>query len=1026
MAKNKSLKMLSTASVAGMVAAAVVSSQAFAAVDAYSVKVDNDVFQYSKADLTDSFLAAKAGEAAPLYEDFLARFEKASGFYAFHDNKTEKYVSVADITEKYLEAKAAGTEFVVDTYTESKDAKVLEVPTVKKVVVKDGKVVIEEDQQQVGELKVESVSAINLRQIEVRFNKDVDKATAEDVTNYKIAGTTLTANSDYAKVIDSRTVRITLNAAKTNLTKASFEVNNVKDTNDVLVNSYKLDELAFTDVTAPAVVSVEAVGPKDVKVTFNEPVRNTTGGSFVSTAASDFRINNGTIGIVASSTAIDDTTNSVTIKLGSELVEGENTIDINNGMSTAFQDYAGIALPKQAVKFNYVKDTSAPTVSVKSATPNKVVLKFSKEVKNVGSATIYHGYSSNGAATITPVPAGQTYADEWEVTFNNLLPIAETKLYIKSATTSGNEIQDRYGNKLADTNISAIAKADTVAPKVESITVKSPTKLEIKFSEDVDTSDVYTKTNYKFTKEDGTVLKTSDFDDVNAYGYPNSNVSLSYDSTKYVLTMNFSHAFKVGNYKLIAKDIKDKVTYQENKMAEQTIGFGVADNNAPKLSTNAYKNGNVVELAFSKDMATSGSGSVLDINNYQVKWNGSSAPTSLPAGSTVALGSSPKIVRITLGASSDYVAGATAISASVKDVNGVQVDSFNNKATVNNETAITASDFGIIKLVDKTTVKFELKRPVRLIDTTKLSIAGLQAQSVSYMNKVLSDGTYGAEVTAKISSATPLATQLTSKGNITTQALIGTDADPTNQIDIAANGIETEMGTTNSGAAVTYVNLGAANKDKVADYSAPYIKAAKTKDTDNDGMVDAITVTFSEKVRSATVNDATFKVDGYVASGVTATTVDGDEYTITVSEKGILDSAATPKVSLAKDVEDINGNATSYVGNNSEIISVDGVAPVVVSAVKVNATTIKVTLSEAVSANLLTDGTGWTVEDSESVPNNYAVSAQLISGKEVTLTVADISAAPSDVKVKYATQAGKNQDASSNDLASTLADIVVR
>lgn len=215
MAKNKSLKVLSTASVAGMVAAAVLSSQAFAAVDAYSVKVDNDVFQYSKADLTDSFLASKAGEAAPLYEDFLAKFEKASGFYAFHDAKTEKYVSVADITEKYLEAKAAGTEFVVDTYTESKDAKVLEVPTVKKVVVKDGKVVIENEQV---ELKVDSVSAINAKGLKVIFNKAVDTTKA----TFAVSKAGITANVSKVEWNEDKT-EATLTLA-TKLTKGEYTV----------------------------------------------------------------------------------------------------------------------------------------------------------------------------------------------------------------------------------------------------------------------------------------------------------------------------------------------------------------------------------------------------------------------------------------------------------------------------------------------------------------------------------------------------------------------------------------------------------------------------------------------------------------------------------------------------------------------------------------------------------------------------------------------------------------------------------
>jgi len=209
MAKNKTLKVLSTGTVAGMIAAAVLSSQAFAAVDAYSVKIGDDVLKYDKAALTESFLASKAGEAAPLYEDFTAKLTEAKGFYAFSDAKTGKFVSYDDIQAKFLEAKAAGEAFVVDAYTESADAKVVEIPTVKKVVVKDGKVVVESE---TAELKVEAVSAINAKTLEVKFSNAVDTTKAKIVVK-KGTVTTNTAKITYSD--DKKSAQIELSSKLT-------------------------------------------------------------------------------------------------------------------------------------------------------------------------------------------------------------------------------------------------------------------------------------------------------------------------------------------------------------------------------------------------------------------------------------------------------------------------------------------------------------------------------------------------------------------------------------------------------------------------------------------------------------------------------------------------------------------------------------------------------------------------------------------------------------------------------------------
>lgn len=252
MAKNKTLKVLSTGTVAGMIAAAVLSSQAFAAVDAYSVKIGDDVLKYDKAALTESFLASKAGDAAPLYEDFTAKLAEAKGFYAFSDAKTGKFVSYNDIQAKFLEAKAAGEAFVVDNYTESATAEVIAVPTVKKVVVKDGKVVVEADGTTTPSTGVVSVSAIN-------WSPSQSVASGQALVN--VGSITLTASQD-----------TTINGLKIKRSglSADLDVSNIsiwEGTTRLNVPGVLSNNLADLTFTAP--LTIKAGESKTISVKMN-------------------------------------------------------------------------------------------------------------------------------------------------------------------------------------------------------------------------------------------------------------------------------------------------------------------------------------------------------------------------------------------------------------------------------------------------------------------------------------------------------------------------------------------------------------------------------------------------------------------------------------------------------------------------------------------------------------------------------------------------------------------------------------
>jgi hypothetical protein len=114
--------------------------------------------------------------------------------------------------------------------------------------------------------------AINTKQIEVKFNKAVDKATAETATNYTVAGVA------YDKAVlqaDGMTVVATMAAETkvTNATEVEFKVlKNIKDSAGVALKADYAQKITVVDTTSPTLVSVEAVGLKTLKLTFSEPI----------------------------------------------------------------------------------------------------------------------------------------------------------------------------------------------------------------------------------------------------------------------------------------------------------------------------------------------------------------------------------------------------------------------------------------------------------------------------------------------------------------------------------------------------------------------------------------------------------------------------------------------------------------------------------------------------------------------------------------------------------------------------------
>jgi hypothetical protein len=334
--------------------------------------------------------------------------------------------------------------------------------------------VIAKAEEAAKDLTVESVKAINATQVEVKFTKAVDKATAINKNNYVLTpldGQTTTVDTVVLSE-DEKTVVLTM----TNAVEKRFQVKvaNVLEKDSTTETVKAFDEVItfVADTTAPTVVSSTQVDANKFEIKFSEPI--TTDGTFVFTNSKGEEI---TLPAVSYST--DATT--VTVDLTSVKVDEKVTVTIKN-----VKDKANNLINPQPTTIELVKKELAafePTISSVTQTGAKTFnIKFSEAVV----------LDTTTPATITLDPVNtatklEKVSDtEYKVTVTNNLTglatvkIAADKVVSKFAQTAGDSTKSL--TKLVTFT------ADKVAPKATAklVTNKSGKQvIELTFDKDV-------------------------------------------------------------------------------------------------------------------------------------------------------------------------------------------------------------------------------------------------------------------------------------------------------------------------------------------------------------------------------------------------------------------------------------------------------------------------------------------------------------------------------------------------------------
>ncbi|MED1722445.1 hypothetical protein [Brevibacillus parabrevis] len=340
------------------------------------------------------------------------------------------------------------------------------------------------------DLKVESVSAINSAQIEIKFNTAVKastvvasatagaevKGTLVDgaITVNSLDGNTVNINSAVAALsTDGKTLTLTAVAGEKFAGRYDVKVAEgaIKSANDKIVAKFETT-INVADATAPVVASTTQVAADKVKVTFSEPL--STLGTVTFKLADGTPVQTGGTGVTISHVA---GSNEATFTLGSDVAAKKDVVATFVGT----QDFAGNLIspnPATATLHKGDVDGTAPTVStVTVVDASKFEVKFSEPLQTAAPViSIVSG--DGGALTVT-----QDSTDKSKFVVTTTTPV--TGLQTISVAAGYKDLSGEAGAAFSKV---VNFTTDTTAPTLVSANTVSDSNvqyLEVTFNENV-------------------------------------------------------------------------------------------------------------------------------------------------------------------------------------------------------------------------------------------------------------------------------------------------------------------------------------------------------------------------------------------------------------------------------------------------------------------------------------------------------------------------------------------------------------
>ncbi|MCG3084087.1 MULTISPECIES: S-layer homology domain-containing protein [unclassified Anoxybacillus] len=568
--------------------------------------------------------------------------------------------------------------------------------------------------------KVESVSAINAAQLQVKFNKAVDKSTVVESDGTLVAGVVSVTKVDGTGSVtidgtslaslseDGKTLTITVASGALNSMKYVVNVpaNTVKATDGKYVEKYTSEVLTASDSTAPTVTKTETLNASTVRVYFSEPLSSA---------------GNWTFKLADGSTAIVTTTPNlakgyVDLAIDSSVAAGKEITATIIGAT----DYANNLINPNPVTVKFTKgqlDGVKPTVtSVTALGLNKFEVKFSEEVQGFdGSDISIDGGALNDISAGAP---GTLEAGEAKVT-QDATDKTKYTVELGTALSAGihtvgivaNAVSDLSGEQNVAFSKVVEFKADTTAPKLVSSEVKKENGAEylyLTFDESV-TPGVVSSLTAKQVKDYVTTPGTIDLSGLTAVsGTDNKQYKVALNAVQFTPSGGSAASLSTGaTYTVTLANFTDA---SGNALADTTVTFNRAsdtDTNKPAIDT-TYDNGessphvasngikvvdnDTIQVKF--DRALDGA-TATNKFNYQVNGLTVESATLLPN----------NIVELKLAADTNALSGLRNVTISgVKSKDGVLMDTFtaseyfveNVKPYVTSATLITPNQIKVV------------------------------------------------------------------------------------------------------------------------------------------------------------------------------------------------------------------------------------------------------------------------------------------------------------------------------------------
>ncbi|MGN5652388.1 S-layer homology domain-containing protein [Bacillus sp. Brlt_9] len=529
---------------------------------------------------------------------------------------------------------------------------------------------------QKAEAKVESIKAVNAKEIEVKFGTEIKDVTA---ANFEISGLTVTPKLSE----DKKSVILTVDGDAKLKNKEAY-VLTVKDVKAVDGKDVpkKLEVIFFNDEVAPTVSTVTTPDGK-VKVVFSEKLDTTKPVTVV---------------VNGQEIAGDVKDNTFTSKSALKLENGKEFSIIVNGAT----DLVGNAMSMYQGKatFKVEKDVTAPEVKEVKVTDitadGKVTLEatFTEELKSLNKVTVKKG----DKALLETSNALNATGDKTKATFT-----VEKGVFAENENAANLSVEfvghtDLAGNVGTKTTKAVQVSKDVVAPKF--------TKVE---TDGLDAKLVFDK---KVNTVDAKQLRVINLDTSKEVAVPAENVT----ANEKEVTVKFAEK---GNYKVFAnKAFVADASGNKSAAFETTVKVAPKDvvgKDAPKATAKFEANKIVVD--FDKAVkGGQGATSASNVNNYTLDGK------KLPEGTIIVLSENGKQATIELPASAKFDATKTVVFtvANVESTENVKINNTDLLVTVVDNTAPEFKSAKITK-VDAKEITLTFSEAVK-VDTADFTV----------------------------------------------------------------------------------------------------------------------------------------------------------------------------------------------------------------------------------------------------------------------------------------------------------------